>query len=126
MLPGTIKLPSIANDRMTYSQSTGLPLMPFLTTLLHKVLAWVAHGQSPGAHVRDKQANDVTDIWDLLCVAVGRSEEGLQCITEARLEYGKEWLPEWFVEDAERGVKAFAGENPETILYWKAIGLTNV
>ncbi|KAJ6601268.1 hypothetical protein DFH09DRAFT_1302555 [Mycena vulgaris] len=80
-LPGVISLPPVPPAFVVYSPS-GLPTMPLLSALMHKVLAWIAHGEAGRI---DKQLNDVTDISGLLAVV----ETQLDSI----LAEDKNWYP---------------------------------
>ncbi|KAF9469677.1 hypothetical protein BDZ94DRAFT_1303364 [Collybia nuda] len=76
-LPGIISLPAVPANYVVHSRSSGLPLIPFLAALLHKVLAWVAHGKSSTQHGRFKQAADASDIRELLEIAMTTYESNL-------------------------------------------------
>ncbi|KAJ7146311.1 hypothetical protein C8R44DRAFT_600897 [Mycena epipterygia] len=108
-IPGVISLPFVPTEFITYS-SSGLPSMPLLSALLHKVLAWIAHGE---AGRTDKQRNDLTDISGLLAVV----ETQLDSILSA----DKSWYPDWFVSASFSGVARYVEEFPESARLWKTL-----
>lgn len=112
-IPGIISLPFVPQERITASSSSDLPAIPLLACLLHKVLAWIAHGKSSKQHVREKQSNDTRDITELLEIAVEASYSVLDEI----------WMPEWFITDATNGATAYVQKVPESASDWKKIGL---
>ncbi|KAJ7597309.1 hypothetical protein C8J56DRAFT_1041515 [Mycena floridula] len=119
LAPGMIDLPPIRPDHLENSPFLSeLPVMPFLPALLHKVLAWKAHGNVGTEHGRFKQANDVQDISDMLQLAWKTSRDSW--IQEARrLE-----LPIWFLDLAEHAVKEFlnVSDNEHLVDSWKHVG----
>ncbi|KAH9486384.1 hypothetical protein JR316_0000448 [Psilocybe cubensis] len=112
-LPGMIHLPPIPPSYIIYSAQTALPTMPFFPTLLHKVQAWLAHRASPKESARIKRSNDEQDISELLDFAVK--------IHKVKIE-NHTWLPDWFLQEAIEGVRAYVQEHPETAPMWKEIG----
>ncbi|KAJ7070544.1 hypothetical protein C8F01DRAFT_1106830, partial [Mycena amicta] len=86
-LPGTISLPSIPIDRVAYPD--GLPALPLVGALLHKVVAWSAHGRRQQA---EKRENDQGDIAGML---VALNERGFAVVAEEKGIY-----PEWFLDEA--------------------------
>ncbi|KAF9566892.1 hypothetical protein CPC08DRAFT_59416 [Agrocybe pediades] len=113
-LPGLIHLPEIPLERVVCSD-TGLPVMPFFPTLLHKVQAWIAHRDSPKEHARIKQSNDVQDIRELLEFAI--RDETLHLDEHS-------WLPSWFLDEAVQSVPQYVAAHPETAPQWAQIGFT--
>ncbi|KAJ6541807.1 hypothetical protein B0H19DRAFT_1077597 [Mycena capillaripes] len=108
-LPGVISLPFVPTEFIVQSPN-GLPVMPLLSALMHKILAWIAHGQ---AHRTDKQENDLTDI------------SGLLNIVDTRLDLivveDKNWYPDWFVNASFNGVARYVEEFPESAGLWKTL-----
>jgi hypothetical protein len=69
-VPGINNLPSIPPELTVPSRGSSLPVIPLLTALLHRVLAWVAHGQSQRAWSKQKisgcenlQRPHINQIW---------------------------------------------------------------
>lgn len=113
-VPGVISLPWVPPEYVVHSRGSGLPLIPFLAALLHKVLAWVAHGKSSTQHGQYKQINDVGDIGELLELAVSTNKPNL---------VEEKWLPTWFVDAATEGVAQYIATYPATAHIWMQIGL---
>ncbi|KAJ7492085.1 hypothetical protein FB451DRAFT_1551512 [Mycena latifolia] len=76
------------------TRRAALPVMPLLPALMHKVLAWIAHGE---ARRTDKQLNDLADIS------------------------GLSWYPAWFVSAAFSGIARYVQEFPESACFWKTL-----
>ncbi|KAF8665470.1 hypothetical protein AX16_000488 [Volvariella volvacea WC 439] len=110
-LPGTVQLPPIPAERFTQSPFN-IPLMPFPAALLHKLLAWRAHGQSPKPHSRVKQANDVNDIKDLLTCLSSKDVSSTDV----------SWMPASFLQETTSACIAFVTAHPETRDSWSAFG----
>ncbi|KAJ7665095.1 hypothetical protein DFH06DRAFT_1041269, partial [Mycena polygramma] len=109
-LPGIISLPFVPPEFIVQSPS-GLPVMPLLAALMHKVLAWIAHGQ---ARRPDKQENDLTDISGLLTIVDSR--------LDSILAEDKSWYPDWFVSASFSGITRHVAEfNPESAHVWKSL-----
>jgi len=116
-VPGTIKLFALPPSRIVKAQRSGLPILPYIPALLHKILAWLYHKETS----KDtKVFGDVRDIRDMLELDLQRIKEKGDAIT---VEEAKEWLPGWFVEDALEGIKAFILECPDTSSGWEKIGI---
>lgn len=115
-IPGMISLPPIPVEHITYSPS-GLPVMPLLSALMHKILAWVAHVE---AGREDKWSNDVGDIDGLLTVVIPR--------IDSILDEDNGWMPDWFVEASFSGVVKYVKEFPGSAQPWKILeaGIRNM
>jgi hypothetical protein len=92
--------------------------MPFLPTLLHKVLAWKYHRTLATEHGKIKESNDVAEITELLDIACPTAVE---CIPEAQLALHRSWLPDWFIHNAEQGVREYVDSKPQTRARWNII-----
>lgn len=111
-----MNIPSVPDDRIIFkSSASDIPLMPFLPLLLLKVQAWEDHGNSPRLYFRQKQPTDVCDINQLLNLALSDQPK-----FRVRLE--KEWLPEDFLKEGNRRVRAYIKAYPTTRRHWKFLG----
>lgn len=72
-----------------------MPLMPFFPLFLLKLQAWMDHRQAAKQYLIDKQFVDVTDITELLEIAVEKKKVTLK---------GQEWLPSSFLDAAKTRV----------------------
>ncbi|KAF7308919.1 hypothetical protein MKEN_01092400 [Mycena kentingensis (nom. inval.)] len=89
-VPGMISLPFFPLDRV--ARPKGLPALPLLGTLLHKVIAWSAH---KAKKQEDKRMNDEGDIMGML--------ELLD-----RLETDEKGIyPSWFLDEAFEQVEQY-------------------
>ncbi|RDB29409.1 hypothetical protein Hypma_015950 [Hypsizygus marmoreus] len=111
LIPGVINLPLIPPDLVVYSGASGLPVMPLVAVLLHKVLAWRAHGESPKQRAQDKQIVDVGDVGELLELA---SASGSTLADQG-------WLPQWFIDTAVGAVAQYVQIYPATVTRWARI-----
>ncbi|KAJ6611480.1 hypothetical protein B0H10DRAFT_1809438 [Mycena sp. CBHHK59/15] len=105
-IPGMISLPFVPPELVTYSPS-GLPVMPLLAALRHKVLAWMAHGK---AGRQDKQLNDITDIGGLSGIVANK----LGTVLSEDIS----WYPEWFVDASFSGITKYVDVFPDSAGLW--------
>ncbi|KAJ7201363.1 hypothetical protein GGX14DRAFT_465211 [Mycena pura] len=109
--PETVKLPPVPPALI--ASPRGLPVIPLLAALLHKVIAWRVHALAGRV---DKQSNDVSDILRLLEVVATR---GLDAILVD--EGHGTWYPDWFARGAFEGIARFVEEFPESKRELKAV-----
>ncbi|KAL0578771.1 hypothetical protein V5O48_003224 [Marasmius crinis-equi] len=117
LLPGRatdLNIPVIPRDEVEYIDPYGdIPVMPFIPLLLMKLQGWIDHREAVESHKRAKVPRDVTDLFQLLRLAVDSYEFDLS---------HADWLPYHFLETAGERVEVFVEKHPESTTYWREIG----
>ena len=109
--PGIMNIPDLP---VRYIETIrNLPVMPLTLLLFMKLQAWTDHRDSPKDYMRSKQYNDLSDISQLLDVALKRGE---------RMSNGAKWMPEEFVRAALSRIEEHKAHLPSAAARWKAVG----
>ncbi|KAF9014764.1 hypothetical protein BDZ89DRAFT_1076329 [Hymenopellis radicata] len=120
LLPGVMNIPNVPTVSIihrdhaptSYGDRVSRPLMPFIPLLLLKLQAWMDHGESAKMHMRLKQPVDVADIKELLRL-FGEKRVGTVG--------GVAWIPESFLGEGRRRVRAFVKAHPDTRKAWEKV-----
>lgn len=98
----------------TFEVHMGLPCVPLSYLLLYKVQGWVHHGESLREIDNLKVPADVTDIKELLRIAI---ERGVKPLSEAYFDVD-------FVAKTRSRISRFTYAHPATRTLWWSIGYT--
>lgn len=109
--PGIMNIPDVPTQHIETIK--GLSVMPLTLLLFMKLQGWTDHRDSPKAHMRPKQHNDLRDLSELLDIAVERGEV---------MGRSTKWMPEEFVKAAVGRMKEHITLRPAAEAKWKAIG----
>lgn len=108
--PGILNIPAIEPTRIEHVD--GIPLLPFVVVLMLKLQGWTDHRGASKTYLCEKQWMDVTDIKELLPIAVRR---GVKPREEA-------WIPESLIQATERRVREYVERFPYTRDLWRELG----
>ncbi|KAG6816133.1 hypothetical protein H0H87_008445 [Tephrocybe sp. NHM501043] len=115
LIPGLLSIPSIPKAQISYIKPFhDIPTAPFLVVLLLKLRGWKDHRDDDRQRVRDKAEVDEGDIEEMLELSDNEYRP--------QLEREKQWLPKWFVEEAEDRVYEYMEEWPVSTESWHNIG----
>ncbi|TFK18598.1 hypothetical protein FA15DRAFT_675147 [Coprinopsis marcescibilis] len=114
VLPGPMNLPYLSEGQV--NEVEGLPVVPVLVLLLHKLQGWEDRLKSAEMHKFRQHIANVEDIKDLL----GRVGE--MPVKMFRPWSERELLGEGFVDASKARVKRFCARFPETAIHWEGLG----
>ncbi|TCD70785.1 hypothetical protein EIP91_001816 [Steccherinum ochraceum] len=90
-----LNIPFVGNLRLEWVN--GLPVLPFLVTLILKVQGWRDHGNSSREDFRAKVEVDERDINEMLRIARRRGEDVAR----------ETWIPRWFLNHGDDLVQEY-------------------
>ena len=108
--PGIMDIPSIEESRIQWIH--GLPVAPFSMLLLLKLQGWTDHRAAIKQYLRIKQHVDVTDINNLLPIAIKKGIRPNEDI----------FLPKDFIAKAQTRVNSYVLMFPNSRTKWEALG----
>jgi len=112
----SLNIPRVPNNRIQYIHPhKDLPVMPLLALLLLKLQGWVDHRHSLRNYEQAKVQQDVTDIREMLRIAV---EEEVNID-----DWDSKWMPRWFVNQMIERVEEHIRKFPGSQIYWESLGL---
>ncbi|KAE9403040.1 hypothetical protein BT96DRAFT_917826 [Gymnopus androsaceus JB14] len=89
--------------------------MPLLALLLLKLQGWVDHWHSLRNYEQAKVQQDVTDIREMLRIAV-KEEVNID-------DWDSKWMPRWFVNQMIERVEEHIRKFPGSQSYWEILSL---
>ncbi|KAJ8087720.1 hypothetical protein PM082_006557 [Marasmius tenuissimus] len=110
-----LNIPVIPSSELEYvNPYDDIPVMPIVPLLLMKLQGWTDNRDASEPYKRAKEPQDVKDLFALLRIAV----KGYK----AHISDVDDWMPSFYVEEAEWRVEEFVEEHPRSKMNWKKIG----
>ncbi|KIK70015.1 hypothetical protein GYMLUDRAFT_536008 [Collybiopsis luxurians FD-317 M1] len=111
-----LDIPRVPDSRTMFIHPfNDLPLMPLLALLLLKLRGWTDHRHSSKKYEQEKVRQDVTDIREMLEIAIDQGESiGNR---ESR------WMPKWFITQMGDRVDEYIRKFPASQAQWENLGL---
>ncbi|KAF9498908.1 hypothetical protein BDN71DRAFT_313877 [Pleurotus eryngii] len=117
LVPWIRNIPDVPTDRITYGapgEWQGLPLMPFIPSLLLRLQDWTDHLHAKTLDLCDKRHTDARDMTKLLEIAV--------CQVYS-LDEDRTWLLASLIEGAEHRIPEYLTIHPFTSYNGRRSGL---